>query len=156
MIAQRQNDEGWGAAIIPRLAKDIKNDLTDIKGFSERNLKRMLAFYKEYIDLEFVPRTVAQIDMENDTVIVPRAVAQLTEAISANLLEYIIRQPWAQNVILLQIKDRKERLWYMRQSLKNGWSRDYLSDQIKFDLYNRQGKAVSNFDLRLPEPQIVR
>lgn len=153
MIAQRQNDEGWGAAVIPRLANDIKNGLTDIKGFSERNLKRMLAFYKEYSDLEIVPRAVAQIDMKNDTVIVPRAVAQLPEATSANLLEYIIRLPWAQNVILLQIKDRKERLWYMRQSLENGWSRDFLSDQIKFDLYNRQGKAVSNFDLRLPEPQ---
>lgn len=153
MIAQRQNEEGWGAAVIPRLANDIKNDLTDTKGFSERNLKRMLAFYKEYSDLEIVPRAVAQIDMKNDTVIVPRPVAQLPEAASANLLEYIIRLPWAQNVILLQIKDRKERLWYMRQSLENGWSRDYLSDQIKFDLYNCQSKAVSNFDLRLPEPQ---
>ncbi len=44
MIDKRQGVEGWGSGVIPRLAKDIKNELVDIKGFSERNLKRMLAF----------------------------------------------------------------------------------------------------------------
>ncbi len=56
-IAKRQIAEGWGAAIIPRLAKDIKNDMPEIKGFSERNLKRMVRFYREYPFLsEFVPQ----------------------------------------------------------------------------------------------------
>ncbi len=79
MIAARQNDEGWGAAVIPRLANDIKNDLTDIKGFSERNLKRMLAFYKEYKDLQFVPPTVAQIEATGHPTIVPPPVAQFRD-----------------------------------------------------------------------------
>ena len=46
MIAQRQQQEGWGAGIIPRLAVDLHNELPEMKGFSERNLKRMLAFYR--------------------------------------------------------------------------------------------------------------
>ena len=48
MIHQRQKREGWGAAVIPRLARDIRNDLPEMKGFSERNLKRMIRFYREY------------------------------------------------------------------------------------------------------------
>ncbi|WP_288898632.1 DUF1016 N-terminal domain-containing protein [uncultured Delftia sp.] len=44
LIDQRQKREGWGAAVIPRLAKDLHNELPEEKGFSERNIKRMLAF----------------------------------------------------------------------------------------------------------------
>src|SRR5256885_16651771 len=51
LIDQRQKREGWGAAVIPRLAKDLHNELPEEKGFSERNIKRMLAFYREYPSL---------------------------------------------------------------------------------------------------------
>nr|WP_249320792.1 DUF1016 N-terminal domain-containing protein [Delftia acidovorans] len=68
LIDQRQKREGWGAAVIPRLAKDLHNELPEEKGFSERNIKRMLAFYREYPSLaatagstEKVPQAVAQL-----------------------------------------------------------------------------------------------
>jgi len=78
-IAQRQIVEGWGAAIIPRLAKDIKNDIPEIKGFSERNLKRMIRFYREYPFLsEFVPPAVAQLETATADTKVPQAVALLS------------------------------------------------------------------------------
>ena len=50
-IAERQEREGWGAGVIPRLARDIRNELPEVKGFSERNISRMIAFYNEYPDL---------------------------------------------------------------------------------------------------------
>ena len=53
----------WGAAVIPRLSLALKNELPEVKGFSERNIKRMLAFYREYPELGgggIVPRAVAQ------------------------------------------------------------------------------------------------
>lgn len=48
LIAQRQLQEGWGAAVIPRLSRALHNELPDLKGFSERNIKRMVAFYRDY------------------------------------------------------------------------------------------------------------
>ncbi len=50
LIDGRQRQEGWGAAVIPRLARELKNELPKEKGFSERNFKRMLAFYRAYPD----------------------------------------------------------------------------------------------------------
>src|SRR5262245_8283695 len=50
IIDERQQREGWGAAVIPRLALELKDELPDLKGFSERNIKRMLAFHREYPD----------------------------------------------------------------------------------------------------------
>lgn len=50
MIHERQQNEGWGKGVIPRLAIDLKNELSDVKGFSERNIQFMIQFYTEYPD----------------------------------------------------------------------------------------------------------
>jgi predicted nuclease of restriction endonuclease-like (RecB) superfamily len=155
MVDQRQTEEGWGAGIIPRLAEDIRNDLPEIKGFSVRNIHRMLAFYKEYRESLILPLPVAEFasaGMEGQ--IVPPIVAQLPQGTdNTNIIHFIIRLPWAHNIILLRIKDRKIRQWYMERTLENGWSKDWLEAQIKDDLYHRMGNAATNFSLRLPSMQ---
>ncbi len=51
LILARQNTQGWGAGVIPRLARDLHNELPEIKGFSERNIDLMVQFAGEYPDL---------------------------------------------------------------------------------------------------------
>ena len=49
LIHERQQLKGWGAGIIRKLSRDLANELPHTKGgFSERNLKRMLRYYREY------------------------------------------------------------------------------------------------------------
>lgn len=48
LLDERQGREGWGAAVIPRLARDLRHELPEVKGFSARNLDRMLAFARAY------------------------------------------------------------------------------------------------------------
>ena len=62
--------------------------------------------------------------------------------------------PWGHNVVLLEkVKDPAERLWYARKTVENGWSRNVLVHWIESDLYERQGKAQTNFERTLPAPQ---
>jgi len=88
MIYERQQIEGWGKGVIPRLAVDLKNELSEIKGFSERNLKMMLTFYKEYPDVKLIsqpsvvklennPNTKPSVSHLDENVISPLAVAKL-------------------------------------------------------------------------------
>jgi predicted nuclease of restriction endonuclease-like (RecB) superfamily len=148
MLDRRQREEGWGTYVIPRLAQELRNELPEEKGFSERNIKRMLAFYRAYPD---------------PTVIVPQAVAQLhtlgevaTNLLSADLfgnsLLWLI--PWGHHALLMdKVNNVAERQWYMEQTISNGWSRNVLSQMIESALYSRAGKAVTNFDRSLPTPQ---
>ena len=62
VIDVRQQQEGWGAGVIPRLARDLHNDLPEEKGFSERNIKQMLACYREYAHLSFGQQPASQIE----------------------------------------------------------------------------------------------
>ena len=157
MIAARQEREGWGAGVIPKLAVDLKNELPEEKGFSERNLKRMLRFFREYPAMaEKVPQpaSLLQGDQNQSDGIVPQPAAQLIQApttastLPPNLLFGI---PWFHHVILIEkIKDLSTRSWYARQTLEQGWSRDTLTLQIKNRAHERQGAAITNFTSTLP------
>lgn len=158
IIADRQRREGWGAAVIPRLALKLKNELPNLKGFSERNIKRMLAFHRDYPDpiamvqqpaallpaSAKVPQPAAQLIPSPK---VPQPVAQLPEPLLWSV-------PWAHHVILMdKVLDLPTRRWYMAQTLANGWSRNVLALQIDARAHARHSKAVSNFAALLPAPQ---
>ncbi len=145
ILDARQKEKGWGAGIIPKLSRDIQNELPEIKGFSERNLKRMIAFFRAY-PLK-VPQIVAQTGSSSK---VPQPVAQLDAKIS-NIIKQI---PWGHHFLLLEkVKDIETRFWYMQQVLEQGWSRDLLATMIKSNVHKRHGKVTSNFKTRLPAPQ---
>lgn len=54
---------------------------------------------------------------------------------------------------MYKCNDVNEALFYVQKTLDNGWSRNVLEHQIDSNLYERQGKAITNFHVKLPEPQ---
>lgn len=54
--------------------------------------------------------------------------------------------------LLDELKDRDERLCYIQAAIENGWSRNMLALHIEARLFQRQGKAVTNFQRTLPYP----
>jgi len=140
MINKKQKELGWGAKVIDKLSLDIQNEISEIKGFSTRNIKRMLSFYKEYKEVSSIlPQIVAQNNFEK----VPQTVAQL------DML--IFQIPWGHNILLMQkIKDKNLRYWYMQKTIENGYSRNVLHHVIDSELHKREAKLTSNFKQTLP------
>lgn len=144
LIAGRQQREGWGAGVIPRLARDLHNELPEEKGFSERNIKRMLAFYRAYPHLGLAPQPVALTEtLENG----PQSVALFPP-------ELLMSLPWGHHAELMaKVKEPAIRQWYMQAAVQFGWSRNILVMQIETSAHRRLGKATSNFASRLPPPE---
>ena len=114
MIHQRQKMEGWGKGVIPRLAKDLKNELSEMKGFSVRNIQMMIQFYNEYQGFgSITQRVVAQLEGKTiSTRSVAKMKDQITQRAVAKLQNYdnqivlIAKTNWAQHTILIQkVKD---------------------------------------------------
>lgn len=150
-ISRKLEETNWGAKVIDQLAKDLRSEFPDIRGFSRRNLYYTKKFYEVFSsfpdDTQIVPRSGAQIGSET----VPRGGAQTVPAIVHQIGGQL---PWSHIKILLdKVSDYKETLFYINQTIENGWSRDVLALQIKSDLFARQGAAISNFKNTLPEPQ---
>jgi len=160
MIEDRQKQAGWGAAIIPRLARDIRNEMPEVKGFSERNIGYMIRFAREYGPRVILQQPVAKLETLS---ILPPPVAKLPNksestskaAFGASILQPLVAKlPWTHNVILMEkIKDIFVRGWYMQSTLQQGWSSDVLALMINNRTHERQGKAITNFAERLPPLQ---
>lgn len=121
-IAQKQKEKGWSSKVIPLLAKDLKSEFPNLKGFSERNLSYMLRFAKEYQDVTILQQTVAKLPWGHNILLIEK------------------------------IKEKDLRFWYAEKCIENNWSRDILDIQIKSNLIERQGKLVNNFETTLPKP----
>ena len=121
-ILERQQEEGWGAKVIDRLAKDLKHEFPDMKGFSRTNLLYMRAFAEAYTDEQIVQQVVGQIPWGHNI------------------------------ALLEKLKSPEERAWYARATVTNGWSRNILVMQIETRLYERQGGAITNFERTLTKP----
>lgn len=159
IVAARQKLAGWGAGVIPKLARDLRNELPEQKGFSGRNLALMVQFHQTYPDLfQIVQTPVAELDgvvasghLEANG-IVQLPVAQLPNSTSS-LLPFA-KLPWAHNVMLMQqVKSQETRAWYAIETLDQGWSRDTLVSMIRSGAHQRQGNAVTNFKRSLPAAQ---
>lgn len=100
-ILQRQGQEGWGTKVIERLAKDLKQEFPEMKGFSRTNLLYMRAFAEAWDDEQIVQQIVGQIPWGHNVRLLDKA------------------------------SNRKERLWYAQQAIANGWSRAVLEHQIE-------------------------
>lgn len=118
LLDNRQAAEGWGAAVIPRLASDIHNELPEVKGFSERNFKRMLAFFRAYQAVPgFGSQAVASEHDGKGAAKVPQPVAQM----DATMLCAI---PWGHHLLLMErVKDVSVRWWYVTRTAAEGWRR---------------------------------
>lgn len=122
-ILEAQKADGWGAKVVDRLAADLRSAFPDMKGLSRTNLLYMRAFADAWPDEPIVQQLAGQI-------------------------------PWFHNCVLLdKVKDPVVRAWYTRATVEHGWSRNVLVIQIESRLYERQGKALNNFERALPAPQ---
>lgn len=63
--------------------------------------------------------------------------------------------PWGHIKLIIDKcrHDKEQAVFYVRETLKNNWSRSVLQNWLDTDLYERQGKAISNFQATLPAPQ---
>jgi predicted nuclease of restriction endonuclease-like (RecB) superfamily len=144
LIHRRQQQEGWGTGVIPRLARDLHNELPEEKGFSERNIKRMLAFHRAYPHLAEGPQPVAPTQASPEG---PQPVALFPP-------ELLLAVPWGHHAELMaKVKDPASRHWYMQAAVQHGWSRSVLLMQIESASHLRVGRSTSNFAHRLPAPE---
>jgi len=106
MIVERQEDLGWGSAVVDRLSADLRNEFPDMAGFSPRNLWYIKSFYETYSAAPvFLQQLVAEI-------------------------------PWGLNILIFErVKDEAARGYYLEATARLGWTRNVLLNQIKAEAY---------------------
>jgi len=161
-IAAAQEEAGWGSGLIPRLARDLKNELSEVKGFSERNLGYMVRFAKEYGPApiggdgeSILQPAVAKLPVDASTTPILQSPIAKLPSVARPFFEILFQIPWGHNLILMdRVKDLPTRLWYAEAAAAGHWTQDRLIDQIRVIAHERAGTAVDNFSKTLEPTEV--
>ena len=131
MIISKQKESSWGDKILENISKDLKEEFPALQGFSLRNIHYMKKWVLFYSNSQ-----------------------QSVDEIVQQLVAQIFQIPWGHNIhIISKVKNIDEALFYISKTIENNYSRAQLVEQMNKELYLRSGKAVTNFESKLPKPQ---
>lgn len=156
-LVMRKAEERWGSGVVEQLSLDLKEAFPQEKGFSSRNMWRMKQWYLFFSKTEAnekLPRLVAELQKAESPYLinVPQTVAVLNGEQCFPIVLGMI--PWGhQTDIVYKCKSIDEAIFYLRECILGGWSRQTLGNSLKANLYKSHGKAISNFPEYLPEAQ---
>jgi len=124
-IIEVQDNYKWGSKFLEKLSQDLSKAFDNVKGFSHRNLKNIRQWVN-FWDSEKGKQVVSQ----------------------------LFQIPWGHNIAIIQkCKNIDEAIFYVKNTLEHGISRNVLIHQIESGLYYRQTRAINNFDNTLPSIQ---
>ena len=131
-IVSKQSENKYGSGFYKRLSLDLQNELPGVKGLSPTNLKYMKYFYELYADTP--NRQQFADDFKEDA---------------------LFSIPWAHHMIIIDKckNNTAKACFFVNQTLEHNWSRPVLLNFLDTDLYERQGKSITNFTNTLPAVQ---
>lgn len=170
-IVENSMDNKYGTGFFKNLSNDLKDSLPGVKGFSPRNLAYMKSFYTLYSPIisqqpqgtdgnEILQQLVAKFEATGSRhdnlpqVADKNGESQTLQQVVAKIAESIFSVPWGHHTIIInRCMNQPERaLFFIGKTIENGWSRNVLLNFLDTDLYERQGKAITNFTKTLPSP----
>lgn len=152
-IEEMHVEERWGQSVIKNLSVDLQLKNPNSTGLSRTNIyyaKKFYLLYSQY--LKVVPQVVGQLEdgkaqqtVKDSSEIVPQSVGQLEEM--------LFSIPWGHHRYLIDRygTEPAKAFFYVKKTMQEGWSRDVLLNFMNSGLYEREGKALTNFTRTLPD-----
>lgn len=152
-IEEMHVEERWGQSVIKNLSVDLQLKNPNSTGLSRTNIyyaKKFYLLYSQY--LKVVPQVVGQLEngkaqqaVKDSPEIVPQPVGQLEEM--------LFSIPWGHHRYLIDRygTEPAKAFFYVKKTMQEGWSRDVLLNFMDSGLYEREGKALTNFTRTLPD-----
>ena len=159
-IAEKFAEEArYGSRFFEKVSFDMRTEFPNDSGFSPRNIRYCQDFYCLYSAAQILPQVVAKSAKGKQPASkMPQVAAKsycpqvVDDKIMQQLVAQLVSVPWGHHrTIIDKCKDDRDKaLFYVRRTIQNGWSRNSLLNWLSTDLYEREGKAQTNFELTMP------
>lgn len=163
-IVERNAENQYGSKFYATLSRDLKHELQINEGFSERNLRYTKKFYLLYNE---ALQNLQQVAANSERTLLNKNLQQLaanskisedrkeshTKQFCERLFNDLFVVPWGHHMLIIDkcSNNPEKAIFYIQQTVENGWSRAMLLNFLGTNLYERSGKAVTNFNKTLPE-----
>jgi predicted nuclease of restriction endonuclease-like (RecB) superfamily len=120
-IVEKQKKHKWGKSVVENLSIDLQKEFIGVNGLSSDNLWRMRKFYLNY-------------------------------EVQAKLAPLVQEIGWSHNIVIMEkCKDLLEREFYIKMTMKYGWTKNVLIHHVEGKSYEKFLLGQTNFDKALPE-----
>lgn len=163
-IVEKKAESKWGSGFMKNLSRDLKRENPDATCFSQTNLLYMKNFYLLYQPymsvatqlekpLEKNSRAEDRLPITQQVVEKSDATRGITQQVVEQIGKDLFAVPWGHHIRIIDkcSGQPQKALFFVHQTVVNGWSRNVLLNFIDTDLYERQGKAQTNFPQALPD-----
>lgn len=158
-ISERSFENTYGSGFLKQLSSDLLNEFPEIKGFSLSNIKYVKSFYLFYNqNITKSQQLVGEFKLDDNSNLQQVAGEFKNEKnpnrqqLVGEFPQKLFLIPWGHHIqIFTKCKNVTEALFYINKTIENGWSRAILLNMISGNLYQSQGKAVTNFSKTLPD-----
>lgn len=151
----RKAEETWGSGVVEQLSFDLQEAFPHDKGFGSRNLWNMKKWYLFFSSPEATEK-LHQAGAELQQAKIQKIIKlhQIGAEIDSDFPLVLGLVPWRHQVnIITKCKSADEAVFYLKECILNGWTRQTLDNSLKANLYKTHGNAISNFPQYLPEAQ---
>lgn len=130
-ISNRQNENRYGSGFMKILSRDLKEAIPEANCFSPKNLYYIRRFYLMYS--EIFPQVGGK---------------------SNQLEDILYSASWGHHKLLIDkyFNEPTIALFYLVETVRQGWSRAILLNMLDTNMHMRQGKGITNFRDVLPIP----
>lgn len=141
-IEEKQADNKYGSKFYATLSRDLRHEMPDVEGLSETSIRYAKRFYTLYRQqFAILPQIVEESEKAN--------LPQVVERLYSDLFSI----PWGHHRYLIDkcSKEPAKAIYYVRKTIQEGWSRDVMLNFLDSGMYEREGKALTNFTRTLPD-----
>ena len=131
----------YGKSFFKTLSLELTKRIPNAKGFSPINLWYIESFYILYrkIFQQVAEKFKTQSEMSDYD----------------SLVNHIFLIPWGHHMLIIdKCSNNINKAWfYVNKTIENNWSRSVLLNFISSGLYEREGRAITNFSTTLPKEE---
>ena len=157
-ISEKYPGKVRDAEFFKRLSNDLRLTIPNATGLSITNIKYARYFLELYVDESYRPQVVDDkvnggyrpqlVDFEETRPICETS----SNGILQQLVAKLFQVPWGHHrYIIDKCKGNRDKaLFYVQRTIQHGWSRNVLLNWLSTDLYEREGRAQTNFAVTMP------
>ncbi len=160
-ISENSRNHFWGTSAIERISERLQQELPGLRGFSPANIKRMRQFYEEWQPYLITENQIQSIrPMLSDEIRIDLLATNrptVSDDLDMDTWNSFLSIGFSHHYeIIIRTKTLEERFFYIGKCATEFWNYRVLQNNLKSNLFAKQGKLPNNFAITISDADLRR
>lgn len=160
-ISENSRNHFWGTGAIESISERLQQELPGLRGFSPANIKRMRQFYEEWQPYLITENHIQSVrPMLSDEIQIDLLATNrptVSDDLDMDKWNSFLSVGFSHHYeIIIKTKTLEERFFYIGKCATEFWNYRVLQNNLKSNLFSKQGKLPNNFSITISDTELRR